>query len=205
MEEIGLVDRINLKRITRINSYRKRCFDGHFVKRAKSRHISQTFLPPPIFFFYQVFFHGRQWLSGQLGKRRPISFLSTTSTSSDTFNFHSDTCLQFFVLTHMQKLVSLNIKIMNLFLAHYYWCFLVSNVKMTRVIEAIKSGAYRSKWQKLATSLLPWKWISRSSTETLSLLPLKNKSDFVKQIWLHGIFYGIFRVFLWKILLVWTK
>lgn len=104
------------------------------------------------------------------------------------YNFHP---LRYFQLPfrHLCTIFCINTYAKNSFHQKSKWwtcscpiimnIFLVSNVKMTRKIEVNKNDAYCSKWQKLATSLLPWKLFSRSSREPLSLLPLKNK-----KIWL---------------------
>lgn len=169
-----------------ITFYRKSCFDRHFVKRAKFWHFSQTLLSSRVFFYLSCFFSRAPVMVRTTGeKRRQSWFLSTTSTRSDTFNFHSDTCVQFFVLTHIQKTRFTKNQNDELVLVPLLWTFFwilmskwletLRSTKMTRIVASDKN------WQ--LHCYLPWKLFSRSSREPLSLLPLKNK-----KIWLHGVF-----------------
>ena len=120
-------------------------------------------------------------------KRRQSWFLSTTSTRSDTSNFHSDTCLHFFVLTHMQKTRFTKNQNDELVLVPLLWTFFwflmskwletlrstklwtffwflmskwvetLSSTKMTHIV------ANNKNWQVHCYS--PWKLISHSSKE----------------------------------------
>ena len=122
-------------------------------------------------------------------KRRQSWFLSTTSTRSDTFNFHSDTCVQFFVLTHMQKTRFTKNQNDELVLVPLLWTFFwflmskwlerLRSTKMTRIVASDKNWQLHCYHENYSLVL--------QENLYLYFLWKTKKSDFVKQIWLHWV------------------